>query len=139
MRNLMNRTFTFVALASLLILSGCIDDATQYDLDGATLIGSFMRGGPLALPAPTQVVLNFGDGTFEGYSDNPKHPAICKGTYSQTGSTITFKNTCAFTADFDWTLILDGEYTYERDGNSIYIRRTYENENIDLYDLEISN
>lgn len=139
MSDLMKKTFTLVALASFLMISGCIDDVSKHDLDGSILIGSFMRGGPLALPAPTQVVLHFGDGTFEGYSTNPNYPAICKGTYSQTGSKITFKNTCAFTADFDWTLILDGEYSYERDGNSIYIRRSYENENIDLYDLEISN
>jgi len=139
MRDLMNRTFTFVALVSCLVITGCIDDVKQSELDGSVLMGSFMRSGPLALPTPTQVGLNMGNGTFEGYSDIPNNPAICKGTYSINGSTINFENTCAFTADFDWTLILDGEYTYEKEGNSIFFRRSYENGNVDLYDLEISN
>jgi len=139
MRDSIKNAMYIVVLASCLMISGCIKDTSQSELDGTILIGSFMRGGPLELPAPTQVVLNFGTGTFEGYSTNPNYPAICKGTYSKSAAAITFKNTCAFTADFDWTLILDGEYTYEKDGKSVYFRRAYDNSNFDWYDLEISN
>ena len=45
-------------------------------------------------------------------------PASCC-TYELNETTITFQDTIIHTAEFDWTLIIDGEYNYEFDGNHL--------------------
>lgn len=48
-------------------------------------------------------------------------PAGGQGTFSISGSKITFQDTLLWTADFDWNLILNGEYTIAFDGDEIEI------------------
>lgn len=73
-------------------------------------IGIFYRtGGDTA-----NVALMFEANRFSGSSDKTKYPAICNGTFSldKNGGGFTFHvdNDCVWTADFDWSLILDGDY-----------------------------
>src|SRR5687767_11028036 len=75
--------------------------------------GTFQRSGG----DTSRVKLSFSsDGRYDGESVLPRYPAICGGTYAINGSSITFNDTCNWTADFDWTLILDGSYNYSRAG-----------------------
>lgn len=99
-------------------------------------MGTFMRGGPLIDPLPSNVTLRFRDGVFEGTSDTQHYPAICNGTYSVKGTKINFRNKCVFTANFDWSFILAGDFEYEQRGDSLIIRRGYEGGNYDQYMLK---
>jgi hypothetical protein len=60
------------------------------------------------------VSILFTGSDFSGTGDRLKYPAICNGTFliskNGTEQTIHFSNACAWTADFDWTLILNGDY-----------------------------
>ena len=81
----------------------------DFDLNGR-FIGTFHRtGGETA-----NVSILFTGNSFEGESDKMKYPAICNGTFTvdKGDDKIAFDNACTWTADFDWTLILDGEYSF---------------------------
>jgi hypothetical protein len=116
-------------LAFVIVLAACQKEdrsevlsqsAVAEGLEG-TYLGTFSRNGKT-----TDVSIRFTrEGTFTGSSSNPKFPAICGGTYSQAGSSLVVNDTCAWTADFDWTLIFDGNWTIEdRGANKVRIWRT---------------
>jgi hypothetical protein len=46
-------------------------------------------------------------------------PPSGAGSYRLDENTITLTDTVAHTAEFDWTLILNGDFTYSNDGNKI--------------------
>jgi hypothetical protein len=72
-----------------------------------------------------KISLTFSSGTWTGTSDKVKYPALCRGTYAIIGDSIIFENGCAWTAEFDWSLILSGKYGLKTDGNTIEISRDY--------------
>lgn len=84
-------------------------------------IGTFSRsGGDTA-----NVVLNFSaEGHFEGSSTQLHYPALCRGSYRTDGSSLFATDSCSWTANFDWTLIFNGEYQFERQGTQLRIWRT---------------
>lgn len=71
------------------------------------------------------VELTLNDGNFSGLSEKDHYPAICGGTYQlEDDNRIIFADSCAWTADFDWTLILDGTYTFNKESKKLKITRT---------------
>jgi len=129
-------SFILLAIVSL-TLAGCKDAFDPIsDGDNVTYMGIFFRGGPLIDPLPSNVTLRFRDGVFEGTSTENNYPAICNGTYSIKGTKINFRNKCIFPANFDWGLILAGDFEYELKGDSLKIRRSYEGGNYDQYMLK---
>ncbi|MCB7479825.1 hypothetical protein [Christiangramia sediminis] len=70
--------------------------------------GLFQRGEQIG-----EVTLEFQKMEFSGQSKITKFPAICEGNYSIENDSINFTNTCPWTAEFDWTLILNGKWKYE--------------------------
>jgi len=90
------------------------DNNTPGDFSGA-YVGTFSRTGM----DTANVRLNIGNGIFSGQSDRVKYPAICHGSYSQGDNTITFVDSCTWTADFDWSLILNGTYNISYPDNTL--------------------
>jgi hypothetical protein len=91
---------------------------TSINISGA-YAGTFVRSGR----DTASIELNLTQSAFSGSSSIPKYPAICKGTYNPGESTIEFKDACPWTADFDWTLILDGTYNWQATGDEIVFWR----------------
>lgn len=113
------------SIAALLLLIACNkDESSDITNNNNTLsgryIGSFHRTGM----DTTRVSLLFTDGRFEGSSDIMNYPAICGGTFSLQGNTINFADSCTWTANFDWTLILKGQYNIEGNEAAVRIWRT---------------
>lgn len=79
-------------------------------------IGIFERNG-----ISSNVQLNLVNGSFNGQSTIQKYPALCNGTYLISGNSITFDDNCPWTADFDWTLILDGDWNYNMNDNILIL------------------
>lgn len=111
-------------LALCLLVLACQknnDSETPDNLPGM-YSGTFNRTG---VPDTSDVTLSLDQNKFEGESSIPKFPAICGGSFEASQNSITFVDSCAWTADFDWTLILNGTYNLSfRADNEIRIWRT---------------
>jgi hypothetical protein len=80
-------------------------ESTNHSLSGRYM-GIFSRTGM----DTSQVSLYFDQDRFEGFSSVPHYPAICSGTFDLSSNTVEFTDTCTWTANFDWSLILSGTY-----------------------------
>ena len=117
----MRKIFGFVILVWW-IVSCNKSNNNVYPLSG-TYIGTFHRSGDTSAPSNIQII--FKEDSFSGTSDRTFYPAICNGTYSVFGDSIAIQNLCAFPADFDWTLIFNGNYAFSMQGDSVYFTRNY--------------
>lgn len=115
------RVFVSIVALSLLFIA-CQKDNDNDSIDiGGLYSGTFNRTG---MDSST-VKLDFSGNRFEGTSDQPKYPAICHGSFEANSNTIVFTDSCTWTADFDWSLILNGTYNLSLQGDStIRIWRT---------------
>src|SRR5579864_8200909 len=70
--------------------------------------------------AVSNVKITFSGDAFNGSSDSSNYPAICNGSFTTSGDpdSVHFVNNCAFPANFDWTLILNGAYKLVQTGDS---------------------
>ncbi|HUH29366.1 hypothetical protein [Gelidibacter sp.] len=116
-----------ILVGLLIIVFSCKndDDSFQSEIDGE-YIGIFERN-----ENTSKVELHFNNGSFNGQSDIEKFPAICKGAYSISENTISFVNECPWTAEFDWSLILNDKWTFRISKNSLIMT----NPNGDKYTL----
>ncbi|HEY4785544.1 MAG TPA: hypothetical protein VIH57_05825, partial [Bacteroidales bacterium] len=95
--------------------------------------GTFQRELVWSDSDTAKITMTFSSGTWSGSSDKPKYPALCKGTYTIVGDTILFENECAWTAEFDWSLILSGKYVLKTDGNKVEFYKDYRSATSDTY------
>ena len=109
-----------VSLTALLI--GCKKDNDSVLPDGVYK-GIYYRTTPWN--DTSVVTLTISGNQYSGSSDSTRYPAICKGTFRIDNGKIKFENSCAWTADFDWTLILGGEYQYKNNNGKIEFSREY--------------
>jgi hypothetical protein len=65
------------------------------------------------------VILRFRAKTYSCTPERLYLPPSGAGTYRLTGNTLTLTDTTAHTAEFDWTLILNGDFAYFNDGHKI--------------------
>jgi hypothetical protein len=98
--------------------------------------GQFNRISTSAQHYPSNVTLKLTDGSFSGTSSVNYFPGICKGSYSVDGTKILFRDSCVWTANFDWSLILNGEFNYTLKGDSLILIKNYHDKgNYDIYKL----
>lgn len=71
----------------------------------------------------SEVSLEFEGNTYKGSHKEPRYPVICNGSYSIEDAKVIFANDCFFTADFDWSLILNGEYDAMLSGQELTLTR----------------
>lgn len=123
----------------LLGLSASCEEEPQKELmavEPGVYKGQFIRTSPYAKYAPSNVTLEFTSNRFSGQSEKTNFPAICSGIYSVETTEINFENECFFTADFDWTLILNGTYQLKLTGSQLEMTRV-QNEITDKYILAL--
>jgi hypothetical protein len=113
------------ALAFILCIGGCSTIQESYTFADGTYKGSFKREITRQPTDTSTVILRFSGNTWSGSSSKPYYPALCKGTYSIVGDTIIFMNECAWTANFDGTLILGGKYKIRIQSDSIEISKDF--------------
>ena len=86
--------------------------------------GTFTKDCADCTTETSRVKINFDNSQFSGETDNGhKLPAIGKGVYTIDRSKIDFNNASFWTADFDWRLILKGEYRYELAGDVLRLEK----------------
>lgn len=100
-----------ICFLGVLISCNKKNDNIKLNING-NYSGTFERNG-----ANSKVELTFNNGTYEGQSEFEKFPAICRGNYTSSGNKISFNNGCPWTAEFDWTLILSGDWKADLKNN----------------------
>jgi hypothetical protein len=135
------KTFRGFLLSYVLgmILISCDKGEDPFPKSGETFKGSFTRYESKKDPVSANVQLRFKNGKFEGGSDQVNFPAICEGTYRLKGEMLNFRNSCMFPANFDWSLILVGDFDYERKSDSLIISRSYDWGGRDEYRLKVED
>ncbi|WP_027078044.1 hypothetical protein [Maribacter antarcticus] len=61
------------------------------------------------------------DNNYQSSANNDYFPAGGNGTYEKNNSTIEYYDINIWTANFDWNLILNGEYNYSINGDELLI------------------
>jgi len=126
----------FFALFTLTLFAvSCKKVNPEFLIPEGTYVGTFQRlsssGGEVS-----NVTITFSGNNWTGQSQFAEYPALCQGKYKTSGGDkITFENACAWTAEFDWTLILSQDYKLVFAGNSIEISRDYNGAFKDIYKL----
>lgn len=111
------------------------DETNKYPLNG-TYSGTFKRYNQPE-DKTAAVSLAFNKNTWTGNSNFAKYPALNQGTYTMNDvDALIFKNTSAWTADFDWTFILEGMYILHLNGDSLVFTKSYGNGAVDVYKLK---
>lgn len=97
--------------------------------------GTFKRYNVHNAPeAEIQLSLKYPD--WSGSSNINKYPALGNGSFSTGDGTLKFRNRTVWTADFDWTFILDGTYLDQSHGDSLIFTRSYPGGGVDVYRLK---
>jgi hypothetical protein len=127
------------ALFILTILSlgfvACEKDSDNNYFPNGIYKGSFKRYN-VAGSQEAQVTISFDYPNWSGSSNISRYPALGKGTFYSDNEVLKFKSTSVWTADFDWTLILDGAYIENRKGDSLIFTRSYGDGAVDMYKLK---
>lgn len=113
-------------IRTLITILACNNDDDNTEILDGEYSGIFERNGVIS-----NVELSFDEGIFVGESEMVKYPAICHGSYTTTNNIIEFQNECVWTAEFDWTLILNDEWNYTLNGNTLTLIKL----NGDKYEL----
>ena len=110
-------------------------DPAPVSLSDGTYIGTFQRQ-TLATSNPAQVTLTLSNGNWTGSSSIEKYPALCSGYYTTSGSQVQFEDTCSWSGNFDWTLILDGTYEITQYDDTLVLTRQQGSATVDIYKLK---
>lgn len=116
-------------ISLLLILVSNTNSCSEKDLDGSIPAGdytgtftvSYADGSSHSGP----VTVSFsGDNTYNSNGNEDRYPAGGKGSYSIKGDQFSFEDENLWTANFDWGLILNGEYTYSFTNDELTLTKT---------------
>ena len=113
--------FGLLIVLGIVLIMSCNkndDENSQSEINGE-YIGFFERNGNTS-----NIELNFTNGIYSGQSETEKFPAICNGNYSISNNSIEFENVCVWTAEFDWTLILDENWNYTIENNILIMTKS---------------
>lgn len=128
----------FFIILSYFVISCSPNNSSDIIFEG-DFSGTFFRVNDNIRFQTAEVSLTFNNGTFEGVSNINEYPAICNGTFEVDEEEVTFTNDCVFTADFDWTYILDGSFEYQMVDDELRITKEYSSSTSDTYTLSEVN
>jgi hypothetical protein len=108
-------------LSCIFFITSCEDDTLpQFELKGI-YDGIFTVEYSEQQTFSNEVTITFNDSTYSCTSGENHIPAGGSGKFEIHSSTITFHDENGWFANFDWNLILDGEYDLNRDNSTIII------------------
>jgi hypothetical protein len=127
--------FTLLTLTLLTGLISCKKPTSNSVFSNGTYHGTFQRQSS-GKGEISNVTIVFNDNKWVGQSDKIGYPALCEGSFKTSGiNKISFSNSCAWTSDFDWSLILNNEYTVQVIGNKYIMTQNFDNMIENIYIL----
>lgn len=132
------KILTLFLTLGIIVFTGCDsnDDDTLVQIPNGNYTGIFTveytNGDTFSNP----VTLGFIEENVYSSTDNADYyPAGGNGTFEINGSTILFNDINVWTANFDWNLILSGEYDFSLNGNELVISANKDNVGFYKYKL----
>jgi len=112
----------FLGILTMLSFTACHDNETleEINLQG-NYSGIFTVEYTNGTIRTNPVTINFTQNTYTCSSGSNYTPAGGNGTFQVERSTVSFKDENFWTANFDWNLILSGEYNLAIDNGTIEI------------------
>ena len=126
---------TFTASALLLSCDDSADELVMPVLNGAyegTFTVEYLANGQTF---SNPVTVNFSGDSYSSTSEADRFPAGGNGTFEMGENSVTFSDENFWTADFDWNLILSGEYTVTETDTQIILSATKNDVGIYTYEL----
>ena len=116
----MKTKFLGLAILSLsILLLSC--EKIQLKVKDGTYTGTFTVTYNSGIVRTGEATLELKNGEFTCSKNSNRVPAGGSGTFSINENEITFTDENAWTADFDWNLILEGKYNCEFQGKKLII------------------
>ena len=112
--------FVAIMTVAAVTLTACDKSDDPSLMLNGRYMGTFSRTGM----DTASVSLLFNDNNFSGQSDRINYPAICRGSFDLNDNLIRFNDSCAWTANFDWSLILSGQYNISSNNGTVRIWKT---------------
>lgn len=113
-----------ILLLSIILLATSCEESQDGPLEGEYSGEYYGRNpGHSDLRTSGKVTLRLDGEHFVSGGSADRFPAGGSGTYFTSGKYIMFKDTNVWTADFDWSLILNGKFGYKIRGDSLIMTR----------------
>ena len=127
----------FILVVSALLFS-CSDSEDELNLpafegtyEGTFTVEYLERGDTFTNP----VMVTFNNGTYASTSGPNRTPAGGSGKFEMGTNSVTFDDENFWTADFDWNLILSGEYSVTETESKIILTSRVDNVAVYTYEL----
>ena len=120
------KTQIILILTVLGLLAACKKQQQSIAIPEGTYSGRFIYRGKGIIYQYRQVpvTLTFSGQNYTSSGGANYYPAGGSGIYSANNrDSITFHDGNAWTANFDWNLILNGDYAYHYEGDSLVINK----------------
>ncbi len=126
----------------LLLVISNTNSCSEKDLDGSIPAGdytgtfsvNYADGSTYSGP----VTVSFSsDNTYTSSGNEDRYPAGGNGSYSIRRGQFSFEDKNLWTANFDWGLILNGEYTYSFTNDKLTLTKTKDGSSTYTYVLSV--
>ncbi|UKT62347.1 hypothetical protein [Pedobacter mucosus] len=127
------KTSIYLFLFTIAFLLSCKKSNSTIDIKDGNYSG-ILKVTTNIKPAATTypIFISFNQGKFLINPDLTRKPVGGSGTYSTDNSIVSFIDTNVYTADFDWNLILTGEYDIDSSGDDLTLTKRFpKSQNVD--------
>lgn len=116
----------FCLLLIILSFFSCKDESVGPLVDGE-YSGKFYYGSMFGGMQEAGASVKISNGRYESVGNSNRVPAGGSGILSVVDkTTFAFSDENVWTADFDWNLILNGKYSFEVKGDSLFLDKKFE-------------
>ena len=122
----MNAKIIISVLTGLGLLAACKKQQQSTPIPVGSYSGRFIYDNTLALVPnhhESKVTVTFDGVNYTSSGGANRYPAGGSGSYTTGNNQITFNDINVWTADFDWGLILSGNYNYHYEGDTVVITK----------------
>jgi hypothetical protein len=116
----MNKTILFLFV---ILFWGCEESDTNVNFENGNYSGTFIITESDGQPQSGNVIFNFSNNSYSVVPEKLYLPPVGGGTFSINGNTIVLVDTAIHTAEFDWTLILNGSFELSYNGNILILKQ----------------
>lgn len=116
----MNKTILFLFV---ILFWGCEESDTNVNFENGNYSGTFTITESDGQPQSGNVIFNFSNNSYSVVPEKLYLPPVGGGTFSINGNTIMLVDTAIHTAEFDWTLILNGSFELSYNGNILILKQ----------------